>query len=49
MVSIESEAFGANYDKDRRFSIIILSALFEMGDEHDCGCILRNKTSGNSW
>ncbi|XP_068749134.1 LOW QUALITY PROTEIN: cation channel sperm-associated auxiliary subunit gamma-like [Montipora capricornis] len=48
-IEIESEAFAANYDKDRRFSIVILSALVEMGDQHDCGCILRNKTSGNSW
>lgn len=32
MVSIEFEVFGVNYDKDRRFFIVILLVFVEMGD-----------------
>ena len=49
-ISIEFEEFGTNnYHKDSSFSFLILSILIELGDQHDCGCIVRNETIGNSW
>ena len=49
-ISIESEEFGTNnYHKDSSFSFLNLSILIELGDQHDCGCIVRNETIGNSW
>ena len=44
MISIESEEFGTSYHKDSSFSFLILSVLIELGDQHDCGCIVRNET-----
>ena len=49
MISIESEEFGSNYHKDSSFSLLILSVLVELGDQDDCGCIVRNESIGNSW
>ena len=49
MISIESEEFGTNYHKDSSFSFLILSVLVELGDQDDCGCIVRNESIGNSW
>ena len=48
-ISIESEEFGTNYHKDSSFSLLILSILIELGDQHDCGCIVRNERIRNSW
>ena len=48
-ISVESEEFGTNYHKDSRFSSLILSVLVELGDQDDCGCIVRNESIGNSW
>ena len=48
-ISIESEEFGTNYPKDSSFSFLILSVLVELGDQDDCGCIVRNESIGNSW
>ena len=48
-ISVESEEFGTNYHKDSRFSFLILSVLVELGDQDDCGCIVRNESIGNSW
>ena len=48
MISIESEEFGTNYHKDSSFSLLILSVLVELRDQHDWGCFVRNETTGNS-
>ena len=48
MISIESEEFGTNYHKDSSFSLLILSVLVELRDQHDWGCIFRNERTGNS-
>ena len=37
------------YHKDSSFSFLILSVLFELEVQHDCRCIVRNETIGNSW
>ena len=41
MISVESEEFGTNYHKGSSFSFLILSVLVELGDQDDCGCIVR--------
>ena len=46
MISIESEELGTNYHKDSSFCFLILSVLVELGDQDDCGCIVRNESIG---
>ena len=43
VISIESEAFGLNHHNTRRFSILVCSALIELGDQFSCGCLSGNK------
>ena len=47
LVHIESELFGINHHNTKRFSLLTSSALIEMGHQHDCGCLLWNKTNRN--
>ncbi|KAL9954498.1 hypothetical protein ACROYT_G042046 [Oculina patagonica] len=47
LISIESEAFGLNHHKARRYSMLISTSLIEMGNQESCGCLSRNENSGN--
>ena len=48
LINIESESLGINDHKTRRYSMLVSSALIEMGDQVNCGCLLTNNTSGKS-
>ena len=48
VIKLESESFGLNHHNAQRYSIHMTSVLIEMGNQEDCGCLLRNKSNGSN-
>lgn len=47
VIKLESESLGLNHHNAQRYSILMTSALMEMGSQESCGCLLRNKSNGS--
>lgn len=47
VIKLESESLGLNHHNAQRYSILMTSALMEMGRQESCGCLLRNKSNGS--
>ena len=47
VIKLESESLGLNHHNAQRYSILMTSALMEMGSQEKCGCLLRNKSNGS--